>query len=74
MDKSQINSVLWYKNDILIEEKLVRNAHLDVQNMKLTINNLSHTSDNAIYHCSIELKNRQNISSNKIEIETKCKF
>ena len=72
MDKSQINRLWWYKNDHLIEETLLKNARIDRANMALVLNDLSHHNDNGKYHCVIELKNSQNISSNQIDVETKC--
>ena len=73
MEKSQINMVSWYKNDILIEETSLKNIKIDAENMRLVINSLSHKNDNGLYHCTIELKNTQNVSSDKIKIETICK-
>jgi len=74
MDKSQINSVTWFKNENLIEETPMSNVKIDSQNTRLIIKDLSHRRDNGIYHCQIELKNLQIISSNKVEVETRCKF
>ena len=65
--------VSWYKNDILIEETSLKNIKIDAEHMRLVINSLSHKNDNGLYHCMIELKNTQNVSSDKIKIETKCK-
>jgi hypothetical protein len=74
MDKSQINSVSWFKNDNIIEETPTSSVKMDSQNARLIIKDLSHRRDNGIYHCQIELKNLQNILSNKMEVETRCKF
>ena len=57
MDKSQINSVTWFKNDNMIGELSMSNAKIDSQNARLIIKDLSHRRDNGIYHCQIELKN-----------------
>jgi hypothetical protein len=73
MEKSQINMVSWYKNDILIEETSLKNIKIDLEHMRLVINSLSHKNDNGLYHCMIELKNTQNVSSDKLKIETICK-
>ena len=74
MGASQIKSVSWYKDDLLINELTMHNAQLENLNMRLKLSELSHSKDNGIYHCSVELKNSQIVLSNKIELETKCKY
>jgi hypothetical protein len=72
LSKSKIVEILWFKDDIEIDEKNSSNLMINSKEMSLNFINLSHLINNGNYHCAAKLKNKQYIYSNKLEVKVKC--
>ena len=72
LSKNKIYEVLWFKNDIEIDEKNNSNLIINSKDMSLNFINLSHLINNGNYYCAAKLKNKQLIYSNKLDVKVKC--
>ena len=71
---ANVHSLRWLKDGAPVKEtnSPVGSFLIDYKQMRLELKNMSYETHNGIYHCVVELKNKQSLHSNILQVKINC--